>query len=163
MSYINDRIFNTVLTANDSAAQEELGSFRFEGGKVYKYVYFADAVTAAIGAPVIMDGTYNYKVTVDVSEGAGVGSVAGVAITTNTPLYYGWVQIYGAATVKVTDYITAGDGLIASGTDLFWAKGADTFASDTAVVVTAHKAGAYALATSGTDANATITAFIRCM
>ena len=158
MAYKTDRIFNTVLTADDSAAQEELGSFRFEGGKVYKYVYFADTVTAAIGAPVLMDGTYNYKVTTDIDAGAGIATVAGVAITTNTPLYYGWVQIYGAATVKVTDYITAGDMLIITA-DKFWGKG--SAASDAAV--TEHKFGAVALANSGTDADATITAFVRCM
>jgi len=162
MAKIVDRIFNTVLTANDSSAQEELGSFRFEDGKIYKYVYFADAVTAAEGAPVLMDGTYNYKVTVDYSEAAGSADpalVVGVALTTNTPEYYGWIQIYGVATVKVTDKVTAGDMLIHSGTDLFWGLG--SAASDAAV--TEHMFGAIALANSGTDADSTISAFIKCM
>ena len=161
MSYINDRIFNTVLTANDSAAQEELGSFRFEGGKIYKYVQFQDAVTAAAGAPCVMDGTYNYKVTVDISAGI-TDCPAGVALTTNTPEYYGWMQTYGVGTVRVTDLLTAGDYLIVSADNL-WAKGVSTAASDVAVVITAHKFGAIALAASGTDADSTITAFIKCM
>jgi len=166
MSKIVDRIFNTVLTADDSTAQEELGAFRFENGKIYKYVQFQDAVTAAAGAPCVMDGTYNHKVTVDLSLGI-TDCPAGVSLTANTATYYGWIQTYGTATVKVTDYVTAGDYLLPSA-DNFWGlvtrvikDATGTAALD--ITISGHVAGAMALATSGTDVNSTITAFIRCM
>lgn len=157
MAKIVDRIFNTVLTADDSSAQEELSAFRFEDGKIYKYVQFQDAITAAVGAPCVMDGTYNYKVTVDLSLGL-TDAPAGVALTTNTPEYYGWIQISGVGVIATTDYITAGDSLIATA-DKFWGKG--DAASDKAV--TEHKFAVVALASSGTDADATISALIKCL
>ena len=160
---IVDRIFNTVLTADDSSAQEELGSFRFEDGNIYKYVQFQDTITAALGGPVLLDGTSSYKVTVDVGSGAGVGGVIGVALTTNTPEYYGWIQTYGVATVRTTDALSAGDHLIVSGTDNSWVKGLHTYTSEQAVVITAFKSGAVVLETYNTAAITTLTAFIRCM
>ena len=163
MSKIVDRIFETVLTADDSVAKEELGSFRFGDGKIYKYVQFTDSITAAIGGPVLMNGTSSYQVTMDLDGGAGVGAVVGVAIATNSPAYYGWIQTYGVATAKVTDVLTAGDHLVAATTDNFWSIGATDFTSASAVAVTAHKSGAIALETTVTNTDATITAFVRCM
>lgn len=158
MSKIVDRIFNTVLTADDSSAQEELGGFRFDGGKIYKYVQFQDSISAAEGAPVIYDGTSSYKVTVDQDAGAGTGSVAGVALTNNTEGYYGWIQLHGPAVVKITDYISTGRALIVSGTDLFWSA-----ADLTSAAVDVVLRGACALQDSATDANSTITAMIKCL
>jgi len=125
MSKIVDRIFNTVLTADDPTAQEELGSLRFEDGKIYKYVQFQDNVSAAAGAPVLMDGTYNYKVTVDYTSAAETNAalVCGVALTTNTEGYYGWIQTYGVGTVTLSDAVSGGDLLVHSGTDLLWKQG----------------------------------------
>lgn len=163
MSKIVDRLFNTVLTANDSTAQEELGAFRFEDGKIYKYVQHTDAVTTIAGGPVLYNGTNNTIVTSDLNGGAGAGAIAGVALVGNTAGYYGWIQIHGMATIKVTDVLTAGDHMIAGTTDNFWTIGATDFTSASAVAVTAHKSGAIALETTTTATDATISAFIRCM
>ena len=158
---IVDRIFNTVLTADDSTEQEELGSFRFEDGNIYKYVQFKDSITAIEGAPVLLDGTYNYKVTCDVDGGVtAVNAIVGVALTTNQPDYYGWIQIYGHGKVATTDYFTAGDLMLAhASTDLYWVKGVTVSTS----ACTEHKYGAVLLENAGTDATATVQAFIRCM
>ena len=102
------------LTANDSAAQFELGTiYETRDGKAYRYVQFNNGV----GNVAAVAGNFAYVyavsgasagqttiVTMDLTDTAGVG--AGVFQAVLTDLYYGWVQISGYATL--TTALTAG-------------------------------------------------------
>jgi len=150
---IVDRIFNTVLTATDLTAQEELGSLRFEDGNIYKYVQFKDNVTASIGGPAIYDGTSNYKVTVDMSEGV-TDAYAGVALATQgaTTDTYAWIQIYGMGYGRTTDDISASTRLIPTADNILGA-------------ITTSDSGylAMLMEDNATDTEATFNVFIRCL
>jgi hypothetical protein len=98
-------VFATDLTANDSAAKEELGAIRIEydatyGKKMYMYVRCLSAATA--GQSVIgyvASGYSGFGVTVDTTA-ANVAhkKVWGVAVGTITATYYGWIQVRGHST-----------------------------------------------------------------
>lgn len=125
MGYGIKKIFATPLDANDSTAKEEVGTLRFEGGKIYKYIQYnqgaagVDAVAGNIAyyyaAGGVGDGSYaNGIVTSDLSDSAEIG--AGVLQAALTADYYGWIQIKGPAII--TPALTAGadgDPLTATG------------------------------------------------
>jgi len=158
MSKIVDRIFNTVLTTDDSSQEEELGGFRFDSGKIYKYVEFTDSISAIAGGPVILDGTTPNVVSCDLNAGAS-DTVCGVSLTAVGVGHYGWIQIYGVATVKISDELSCGHHLIAATTDNFWTVAVQADTTDS----TGYKSGAVALQDYKTATDATISAFIRCM
>lgn len=98
------------VTQVDSAAKYDLGTHRFEGGKVYKYVELKNATaTVAVTAgadPVFYKADTGYGASQVVSDltdadavpvGAGIvaGTVAGVLATS----YFCWIQIKGLATL----------------------------------------------------------------
>lgn len=111
--------FKTVLTANDSAAKDELGILRIEnsvtgGVKIYKYVQAAADTTVANGTVLTYVDTTRTVVTNDISD-SKPNFVAGVGIGAITASYYGWIQIQGYHSAVVTnadDDISKGDTLI---------------------------------------------------
>lgn len=110
--------WQTELTANDTSPKEMLGIRRIElgdgGRKVYVYVKNAEA-SAALSAGEVVKWD-------DVSSGAvkkasAAGDLlAGVAIGDITAGNYGWVQVFGLATVLTAASTAAGDAVIASST-----------------------------------------------
>jgi len=136
--------FASKLTDVDSVARDQLGTIRFEGNKVYKYVEVRN-VTATV-AGVAGDGVaygaaggYNSnKVVLDLSDADGtkaiaagilLAAVAGVLATS----YFCWAQIKGGATLAIA--VTA--GVIGQGFNLTTVD--KTFAVNAAV--TDQKAG----------------------
>lgn len=108
--------WQTELTANDTSPKEMLGIRRIElgdgGRKVYVYVKNAEDSAALAAGEVVK--------WYDVSSGAVKKAstagdlLAGVAIGAITAGNYGWVQVFGLATVKTAASTAAGDGVIAS-------------------------------------------------
>lgn len=110
----------TLLTANDSAAKEELGVIRYEndttngGMKVYKYVQAKADTTVANGTVLTYDNLYGTVVTSDISD-THQNRAAGVGLGAITASYYGWIQIRGYHSAVLTDAgddIAAGDAII---------------------------------------------------
>jgi len=109
--------FASKLTDVDSVAREALGTLRFEGNKVYKYVELRN-VTATVagvagnGVAYGAAGGYNLnKVVLDLTDadatkalaaGSLMATVAGVLATS----YFLWIQIKGACTLAIA--VTAG-------------------------------------------------------
>lgn len=94
------RVFLTPLTTNDASDKEGVGTIRFEGNKVYKYVKYDDgaAVAAVAGNAcyyLAAGGAQDSVVTSDVSASVNIG--AGILQSVLTDQYYGWVQIKGPA------------------------------------------------------------------
>lgn len=110
--------WQTELTANDTSPKEMPGIRRIElgdgGRKVYVYVKNAEA-SAALSAGEVVKWD-------DVSSGAvkkasaASDLLAGVAIGDITAGNYGWVQVFGLATVLTAASTAAGDAVIASST-----------------------------------------------
>ena len=110
--------WQTELTANDTSPKEMLGIRRIElgdgGRKVYVYVKNAEESEALSAGQIVKWD--------DVSSGevkkasAVTDLLAGVAIGAITAGNYGWVQVFGLATVKTAASTAAGDGVIASST-----------------------------------------------
>src|SRR3990172_1288440 len=130
------KIFVTAVTDVSSTDLEGLGTIRFEGNKVYKWVKLQNttATVAAVAGDVCsygVDAGYtNNLVVTDVSDAASatvpvcagmiLATVAGVLLTA----YYLWIQIKGPAVVNQTIGGTPVDGdmLTASTTDKTLAK-----------------------------------------
>ena len=101
--------FVTKLTDVNSTAQEPLGSLRFEGNKVYKYVKLSNvtaAVAVAAGSLIAYLAATGYATHTVVSDNTDADSAvfaAGVtqAVAAGALLtdYYLWIQIKGAATL----------------------------------------------------------------
>ena len=101
--------FVTKLTDVNTTAQEPLGSLRFEGNKVYKYVLFQNTTATVAGAAGSLvayfaaTGYGNHRVVADLTDADSAVFVAGTtqaAITgTAGTAYYVWIQVKGAATL----------------------------------------------------------------
>lgn len=153
----------TKLSANDSAAKEELGRVRWEGGKAYRYVLVEDA-NLANGDVVEFSDTSGYEVTKDRAGGGSIGRVvAGVAVGTITDAYYGWIQVSGRHTAIKTDGgVAAGDVLVPhTNKD----GRAETGTSASTVVITAGQVFGRALAadTDSTTTAGTVVGMITCL
>ncbi|MFA6041796.1 MAG: hypothetical protein WC733_09870 [Methylophilus sp.] len=73
------------------------------GTKIYMYVKASGAITGA-GYVVDIDGsafTAVMSTTTTTAPGTGAGKSVGVAPLAFADTYYGWVQVYGAAVVRV--------------------------------------------------------------
>ena len=127
------KTFLTKLTDVYTTDKEGVGTIRFEGNKIYKWVWFRNhtaTVAGAAGDPVgyYADGYSSHKVCADMSDadaaplGAGILQAA-VTGTLDTD-YYCWIQIKGAATVNqaLAGTPAAGNKLIMSTTDLTLTK-----------------------------------------
>lgn len=110
--------WQTELTANDTSPKEMPGIRRIElgdgGRKVYVYVKNAEE-SAALSAGQIVKWDNVSSGTVKKASAAG-DLLAGVAIGDITAGNYGWVQVFGLATVLTASSTAAGDAVIASST-----------------------------------------------
>lgn len=100
--------FPDKVTDFSVAAQNGLGTLRFEGDKVYRYVQANATLTARHAVSYIVNavaGTNGFKVT---NASANVNTTAGVAVSAITANYYGWIQVGGPASC-------IGDGSVAFG------------------------------------------------
>lgn len=105
------RVFLTALDDVSTSDKEGVGTIRFEGNKIYKYMQYlgGTVTTAGVAGEVAYyyedDGPITNKVTSDVSDCTGeVG--AGVLQAAMADLTYGWFQIKGPATLSIA--LTAG-------------------------------------------------------
>ena len=104
--------WNTIVTANDSTAKEELGIIRWTmdstyGLRAYRYMLAAADTTVANGTALSFSDTYKFTCTLDISD-ADQNQPAGVGVGAITAEYYGWVQCYGYHEAVLTD---AGDDI----------------------------------------------------
>lgn len=110
--------WQTELTANDTSPKEMLGIRRIElgnnGRKVYVYVKNAEA-SAALSAGQVVKWDDASSGAVKKASAAG-DLLAGVAIGDITAGNYGWVQVFGLATVLTASSTAAGDAVIAAST-----------------------------------------------
>lgn len=124
------RTFLTPLTAVETTDKEGVGTIRFEGNKVYKWVKLQNTtatVAVAAGDAVAYAAATGHNTNAVVSDvtdadatqplGAGLvqATIAGVLATA----YYCWIQIKGPATALQAIGGSAGDGhmLMMSTTD----------------------------------------------
>lgn len=109
--------FVTKLTDVNSTAQEVLGTLRFEGNKVYKYVEIKNTTATVAGvagdcvAYFAATGYGNNRVVLDVSDADATvafaaGILCGTITGTLTVAEYGWIQIKGPATLNIA--VTSG-------------------------------------------------------
>lgn len=110
--------WQTELTANDTSPKEMLGIRRIElgdgGRKVYVYVKNAEASTALAAGQIVK---WDNVSSGEVKKASAAGDLlAGVAIGDITAGNYGWVQVFGLATVLTASSTAAGDAVIASST-----------------------------------------------
>lgn len=125
------QIFKTQLTDVDTSARDVVGSLRWEGDILYKYVKFA-ATTAAVnlvaGDPVAYKATYAagasvHTVVADMTDADAQPVFAGCAcgtITGSTSVaYYGWVQLTGCCVIPtaIAGTPVIGSGVMMSTTD----------------------------------------------
>lgn len=146
---------NISLTSNDAEAKEQMGKIVFDGatGKAYKYVQFKDAAT--VGQ--LVEYTSTSGTLVSPLKSAAVGRVAaGVALTSMTDEYFGWIQISG-----VNSAVKA-DGGVAAGAQLVSDASLDGRV-ETATTATRGRVIGYALAadTTATTTTATVAADLR--
>ena len=121
------KVFITPLTDNSTTDKEGVGTIRFEGNKIYKYVKLLNITATVTGLAGDMVGyslalMASSTVVTDNSDsqtkpiGAGMlqGSVAGVAGTAE----YIWIQIKGPAlALSIGGTAADGDALYLSTTD----------------------------------------------
>lgn len=138
MTYGIKKVFATPLDTVDTTDKEGVGTIRFEGNKVYKYIQYEAGAGAVAG--VAGNVTYYYAaggasagahasniVTSDLSDSNEVG--AGVLQAALADGEYGWIQIKGPAII--TPALTAGaDG------DPLTATGATDGTLDVAALIT---------------------------
>lgn len=105
------RVFVTPLDAVNTTDKEGVGTLRFEGNKIYKYMQYVEGTAAVDGVAGEVayyfedSGPIDNKVTSDLSDATGeVG--AGVLQANMSDLEYGWFQIKGPATLTLA--LTAG-------------------------------------------------------
>ena len=108
--------WQTELTANDTSPKEMLGIRRIElgdgGRKVYVYVKNAEESAALAAGEVVKWDDVSAG---EVKKASAAGDLlAGVAIGDITAGNYGWVQVFGLATVKTAASTAAGDAVIAA-------------------------------------------------
>ena len=110
--------WQTELKANDTSPKEMLGIRRIElganGRKVYVYVKNAEASEALSAGQIVK---WDNVASGAVKKASAAGDLlAGVAIGDITAGNYGWVQVFGLATVLTASGTAAGDAVIASST-----------------------------------------------
>lgn len=123
------RVFVTGLSDVHTSDKESVGTLRFEGNKIYKYVKILNdtaTVAGAAGDMVAYDaatGAENHTVVIDLTDADAkpvpAGMLMGTVTGTVDTAYYGWIQLKGPATVLQTIAGTPADGdtLMLSTTD----------------------------------------------
>jgi len=154
--------WNTLLTANDETAQEELGALREEysttyGYRQFRYVQAASDTTVASGTPLAFVNLMANQVTSDISD-ANPNQPAGVGIGAITASYYGWIQIKGYHGGVLTD---GGDDIMDGDTLILHATSDGVCERSAYGTASPYKPLGVALAVD-IDDNNTVTAFIDC-
>ena len=99
------KIFLTKLTDIKTTDVEGIGTLRFEGNKVYKWIVYSEAVAAIAGVAgevayyVTIDGYKFHQVTSDLDVSSQIG--AGVLQAALAEGEFGWIQIKGLATLTI--------------------------------------------------------------
>ena len=96
------------LTDVSATAQTTLGTLRFDGGKIYRYIKAGPTLT---GDTLSLYQTVSYITGtgfVVTNTSADIESTAGAVIVAIPENYYGWIQVSGMA-------ILIGDGAVAFG------------------------------------------------
>jgi hypothetical protein len=98
------KIFRTQLTDLKTTDFEGVGTLRFEGARVYKWVQFSGTTAVAAGSIVCYLATSGANVNEVIVDGANTAIAAGVAQTAIAAgtVQYGWIQVDGLATLTVT-------------------------------------------------------------
>ena len=106
------------MTATDTdEAKEELGVWRFEGGKIYQYVKSGALIPA--GESVVVDTSVTTAALIGrqvVTVQSATGLIRGIAEVTLPNLGFGWVTKYGPATARVVTNANPGVALTSSST-----------------------------------------------
>lgn len=109
--YLNVGPFKTRITANDTTQQEELGVWRFEAGKVLRYVKAGALIPA--GEAVKLDSSVTTAALMGhqvLQTSGATDMMLGIAEVTLANLGFGWVTVYGPATGRVAT-TAAGAGI----------------------------------------------------
>ena len=118
------KVFQTKLTDVTATDVEGIGTLRFEGARVFKWVKYNDgtAVPAVAGNAVVYHG--DDAVTLDVAAevtsdyAAGAAIVAGVLMAAPLDTQFGWIQIKGIVVMNLAlDSGLDGNNLIVGTTD----------------------------------------------
>mgnify|MGYP001574359104 CR=1 FL=1 len=111
--YLSTGQFRTRITANDAEQQEELGIWRFEAGRVLRYVKAGALIPAGeivqIDSSVVSGSPLLIGHQIIAAAGA-TNLCAGVVEATIASLRFGWVTTYGPATARV-DAVAPGSAL----------------------------------------------------
>jgi hypothetical protein len=111
------RIFKTALTDVKVYDAEQVGTIRFEGNKVYKWVQFAGVTAVAAGKAVSYLATAGADLLENIVDGASTAIGAGIAQAAvgAGSVQYGWIQIQGPCVFAGTVTGAAGAGLTTAG------------------------------------------------
>lgn len=115
--YLNVGLFQTAVSDNDTTQKEELGVWRFSGGKVYKYTKSGALIPR--GEPCRYDFTVTTAALIgnQILQSSAVTDIfAGVAEATFASLSFGWLTVYGPATGRVDTNVIPGSPLGPSST-----------------------------------------------
>jgi hypothetical protein len=120
------KVFRTALTDLKSSDFEGVGTLRFEGPNVYKWVQFSGTTSAAAVASVCYVTT---DITLSTVDGALSALPAGIAVSAVAAgsAQWGWIQVVGVVTLVNTP-----SGGIAAGSVLYIGSTAGTLALITA-------------------------------
>jgi hypothetical protein len=132
------KVFVTRLTDVDTSDKDGVGTIRFEGANVYKYVQVKNHTATVAGAVGSLVGYFagtgwaNSRVVVDLSDAdtipVGAGALLAVITGTLDVAYYAWMQIKGQITLDTS--VTsgaAGKSFYLTGTDKTAAIGATDY------------------------------------
>ncbi len=111
------KVFQTALTDLKTTDVESVGTLRFEGNKVYKWVQFSGVTAVVAGTLVCYNTTVGANLGVTGVDGANsvvAAGIAQVAVGTGT-VQYGWIQVAGPVAFQGTITGAAGAGLTANG------------------------------------------------
>ncbi len=113
------KIFQTKLTDTSTSDLEGVGTIRFEGQKIYKWVKFNNGAgniasvaggmsyAYAVSKDGVTQGYENSEVTMDFTDGLFCTGVFQAIIADAS---YGWIQIQGPATLSISIDVGAADG-----------------------------------------------------
>lgn len=110
--FLNSGLYRTTVRSADTTAQEELGVWRFEAGKILRYVKASSLIPA--GEALKLDATVTTAALMgqQVLQTSGATDMFyGVAETTLAALTFGWATIYGPATARVNTAEVPGTGI----------------------------------------------------
>ena len=121
------KIFRGPTTYTNTASDVEgVGTLRFEGNQLWKWVKFTGTTAVTAGDPIYYVVTDLTLSTVDDAISVLPAGIAPVSIAAGTPTW-GWIQLEGTATLSNTP-----SGTLAAGVTLTKGSTAGTLAAQTA-------------------------------